>query len=191
MSDEREFSNIDASRQSFNANNIEQPYQEFRANESSQGFAYKYPNQTYEDQTINSQCGSVEEKFLEHSKRNFDLVPSLYRNSISNFDRISTYSGLGFTMFNLFAFVKFYPDVFKPEHINFILKPSFILLGLFALCRFKVDQLHRDSYRHLRETNSEQSISSFIDRYYKENLKIIELEQRQASRESDQINENI
>lgn len=197
MSDEKEFSNVEASRQSFRPNNIQDPssekfYSSIYTNRSNDTNNYQYPNQTREDPSINSECVSIEDKYLRHSRGNFDLIPSAYRSDITNFDRLSNYSGIGLCLFNLFSFVKFYPEVFITEHKNFILKPSLILLGIFILSRYKVDMLYRDSYRYLRETNSEESINALIDRYYMENLKSIQVAEQQREMESQaQANERI
>ncbi len=132
-----------------------------------------YANFQVVNNTKFEELEDTRELYIDCAKSTSALIPSSVRRNISFFNSVFVISGFSLIAFNLFGFVKFYPDTFTSAHKVFIKKNSIILGSATLGSYFMLKKLYNDSYEVFKGNKSDSEVRATIQQFYnvnKENL---------------------
>lgn len=116
--------------------------------------------------TKSEELEDTREYYIDCAKTTSALIPKSLRKSVGFFNSMFVLGGFSLISFNLYGFIKYYPETFSQSHKVFVMKNSLILGSITLGSYFMLKKLYNDSYDSFKGNKSDNEVRMLIEQFY-------------------------
>lgn len=176
-------------------NNSNSNYNQFKSINVDENKNLNTSNNNILNNNLEKDFKDLKSYYISNAKSNSNLIPQNQRFRANLFNKMFIISSSGFIGYNLFLFLKHYPETFTNNHIKEMRILSSFLLLTAGYSYSMLNKTLTESYNELKENYSDNQIRNFVKNFYLENNNIlnneINMQREILASKNDQNNKNI